>query len=99
MELSSAVNLITAKIVFVLENEASLLTEVGAEINEIKLELNAIKAFLDDADRSSRVVASNETYNQWVASIRDIAYEVEDVVDEFMYHFNKQQLQQATMEG
>ncbi|KAK8488868.1 hypothetical protein V6N11_071068 [Hibiscus sabdariffa] len=32
-----------------------------------------------------------ETDKQWVASVRDIAYEVEDVVDEFMYHFNKQQ--------
>ncbi|KAL4348177.1 hypothetical protein GQ457_17G000920 [Hibiscus cannabinus] len=79
-----------------IENEASLLTEVGAEIDEIKLELNTMKAFLDDADRRSGVVASNETDNRWVANVRDIAYEVEDVVDEFMYYFNKKQLQQET---
>ncbi|KAK8516715.1 hypothetical protein V6N11_007488 [Hibiscus sabdariffa] len=91
MELSSAVDLITGKVVSLIENEASLLTEVGAEIDEIKFELNAMKAFLDDADRRSGAVAGSETDNQWIANVRDIAYEVEDVVDEFMYHFNKQQ--------
>ncbi|KAK9001643.1 hypothetical protein V6N11_083422 [Hibiscus sabdariffa] len=91
MELSSTVDLITGKVVSVIENEASLLTEVGAEIDEIKLELDAMKSFLDDADRRSEVVTSNETDNLRVENVRDIAYEVEDVVDEFMYHFNKQQ--------
>ncbi|GMJ08206.1 RESISTANCE TO PSEUDOMONAS SYRINGAE 3, RESISTANCE TO P. SYRINGAE PV MACULICOLA 1 [Hibiscus trionum] len=91
MEFSSAVNLITGRIMSVLENQASLLAEVGAEIDEIKLELKAITAFLRDADRRSGVAASNETDNEWIANFRDIAYEVEDVLDEFMYHFNKQQ--------
>ncbi|KAK9001661.1 hypothetical protein V6N11_083440 [Hibiscus sabdariffa] len=91
MELSSAVDLITGKVVSVLENEASLLTEVGAEIDEIKLELISMKAFLDDADRRSGVEPTNETDSRWVENVRDIASEVEDVVDEFMYHFSKQQ--------
>ncbi|KAK8561086.1 hypothetical protein V6N12_048162 [Hibiscus sabdariffa] len=91
MELSSSPDLITGKVISVLENEASLLAEVGAEIDEIKLELKAITAFLEDADRRLGVVPLSETDKQWVASIRDIAYDVEDVVDEFMYHFNKQQ--------
>ncbi|GMJ08204.1 RESISTANCE TO PSEUDOMONAS SYRINGAE 3, RESISTANCE TO P. SYRINGAE PV MACULICOLA 1 [Hibiscus trionum] len=91
MELLSAVDLITGKVVSILDNEASLLTEVGAEIDEIKLELNAMKAFLDVSDRRSGLVTSNDMDDQWIASVRDIAYEVEDVVDEFMYHFNKQQ--------
>ncbi|KAK9001650.1 hypothetical protein V6N11_083429 [Hibiscus sabdariffa] len=91
MELSSAVDLITGKVVSLIEHEASLLTKVGAEIKEIKLELKAMKAFLDHADRGSGVVASNETDNQWVENVRDIAYEVEDVIHEFMCHSNKQQ--------
>ncbi|KAK9001653.1 hypothetical protein V6N11_083432 [Hibiscus sabdariffa] len=90
MELSSAVNLVTGRVISVLETEALPLTGVGAEIDEMKLELN-MKAFLEDADRRSRVVASNETDNRWVKNVIDIAYEVEDVVDEFMYHFSKQQ--------
>ncbi|KAK9001662.1 hypothetical protein V6N11_083441 [Hibiscus sabdariffa] len=90
MELSTAVDLITGKVVSVIENEASLLTEVGAEIDEIKLELNAMKAFLNDADRRSGVEPTNETDSWWVANVRDIAYEVEDV-DKVMYHFSKQQ--------
>ncbi|KAK8488859.1 hypothetical protein V6N11_071059 [Hibiscus sabdariffa] len=91
MELSSSLDLITGKAISVLENEASLLTEIGAEIDEVKLELKAIRAFLEDADRRSGAVPLSETDKQWVANVRDIAYEVEDVVDEFMYHFNKQQ--------
>ncbi|GMJ03681.1 RESISTANCE TO PSEUDOMONAS SYRINGAE 3, RESISTANCE TO P. SYRINGAE PV MACULICOLA 1 [Hibiscus trionum] len=91
MELSSSLDPITSKVISVLENEASLLTEVGAEIDEIKLELKAIRAFLEDADRRLGVVPFSETDKQWLASVRDIAYEVEDAVDEFMYHFNKQQ--------
>ncbi|KAK8564496.1 hypothetical protein V6N12_036619 [Hibiscus sabdariffa] len=91
MELSSSLDPITGKVISVLENEASLLAEVGAEIDEIKLELKAITAFLEDADRSLGVVPMSETDKQWVASLRDIAYRVEDLVDEFMYHFNKQQ--------
>ncbi|KAK8564483.1 hypothetical protein V6N12_036606 [Hibiscus sabdariffa] len=90
MDLSSSLDPIASKVISFLENEASLLTEVGAEIDEIKLELIAITAFLEDAD-SRFVVNSSEMDKQWVASVRDIAYEVEDVVDEFMYHFNKQQ--------
>ncbi|KAE8654429.1 hypothetical protein F3Y22_tig00117048pilonHSYRG00240 [Hibiscus syriacus] len=67
------------QIIFVLENEASLLTEVGTEIDEIKLELRPLR-FLEVSEGRS-VVASNEIDNQWIASIRDIACEVEDVVD------------------
>ncbi|KAK8481632.1 hypothetical protein V6N11_071054 [Hibiscus sabdariffa] len=91
MELSSSLDPVISKVISVLENEASLLANVGAEIDEIKLELKAITAFLEDADRRSGAVPISETDKQWVASVRNIAYEVEDVVDEFMYHFNKQQ--------
>ncbi|GMJ03679.1 RESISTANCE TO PSEUDOMONAS SYRINGAE 3, RESISTANCE TO P. SYRINGAE PV MACULICOLA 1 [Hibiscus trionum] len=91
MELSSSLDPITGKLISVLENEASLLAKLGAEIDEIKLELKAIRAFLEDADTRLGAVPFSETDKQWVASVRDIAYEVEDVVDEFMYHFHKQQ--------
>ncbi|KAK8561104.1 hypothetical protein V6N12_048179 [Hibiscus sabdariffa] len=91
MEFSSSLDPVISKVVSVLENEASLLADVGAEIDEVKLELQTIRAFLEDADRRSGAALMSETDKQWVASVRDIAYQVEDVVDEFMYHFNKQQ--------
>ncbi|KAK8561092.1 hypothetical protein V6N12_048168 [Hibiscus sabdariffa] len=91
MELSSSLDQITGKLISVLENEASLLAKVGSEIDEIKLELKAIRAFLEDADRGLGVAPISETDKQWISSVRDIAYEVEDVVDEFMYNFNEQQ--------
>ncbi|KAL4354185.1 hypothetical protein GQ457_06G001060 [Hibiscus cannabinus] len=91
MEFSSSLDPVISKVVSVLENEASLLADVGAEIDEVKLELQTIRAFLEDADRRSGAALMSETDKQWVASVRDIAYQVEDVVDEFMYHFNKRQ--------
>ncbi|KAK9001646.1 hypothetical protein V6N11_083425 [Hibiscus sabdariffa] len=91
MELSNSLDPITSKVISVLENEASLLTKIGAEIDETKLELKAIKAFLEDANRRFGEVPRNQTDDQWVASIRDISYEVEDVVNGYLYHFTKLQ--------
>ncbi|XP_022718643.1 disease resistance protein RPM1-like [Durio zibethinus] len=90
MDLSSSVDLVTGKAISILENEVSLLTEVRAAIDNVKLDLKTMKSFLEDAEEKKGVAANNKTENEWVASVRDIAYEIEDVVDEFMYHFNKQ---------
>ncbi|KAK8541859.1 hypothetical protein V6N12_014480 [Hibiscus sabdariffa] len=91
MELSSSVQLITDKVFSILGNEASLLREVGTEIDEIMLELNAMKAFLEDSHTRLAAVPCKETDSHWIASVRDAVYQVEDVVDEFVYHFNNQQ--------
>ena len=71
-----------------LENEASLLSGVRDEINEIKLELNSMRSFLEDADI---VREQSKAENDWVAGVREIAYQVEDIIDKYMYDMNKQQ--------
>ncbi|XVF42762.1 hypothetical protein PTKIN_Ptkin01aG0390400 [Pterospermum kingtungense] len=86
---SSAVDLLLGKIVSILENEASLLSGVRDEIIEIKLELNSMRSFLEDADRTARLHSQRK--NDWVANVRDIACEIEDVLHEFMYQGSKQQ--------
>lgn len=46
-----------------------------------------MKAFLHDADRKKAQAEGEAT---WVASVRDLAYDVEDIIDEFMYHMYEQ---------
>ncbi|XWS57969.1 hypothetical protein CRYUN_Cryun09bG0219000 [Craigia yunnanensis] len=87
MALSTA-DVLFSKILSMLENEASLLSGVRDEINEIKLELNNMRSFLEDADI---VREQSKTENDWVAGVREIAYQVEDIIDKYMYDMNKQQ--------
>ncbi|KAM5588914.1 hypothetical protein ABKV19_007064 [Rosa sericea] len=47
-----------------------------------------MKAFLEDAEANK---TKTEGEKLWVASIRDLAYDVEDIIDEFMYHMYEKQ--------
>lgn len=85
----STVDLLFSKILSMLENEASSLSGVRHEIDEIKLELNSMRSFLEDADNRARDQSRAET--DWVAGVREIAYQVEDIIDKYMYDMNKQQ--------
>ncbi|CAK9138804.1 unnamed protein product [Ilex paraguariensis] len=84
---STTADLLIGKIVLATENEASLIRGLRDELDEIKEEFIGMKAFLQDADKKGVLTKAEST---WVASIRDLANEVEDVIDEFMYHMNKQ---------
>ncbi|KAM1263880.1 hypothetical protein ACFX2J_033745 [Malus domestica] len=76
-------DLLIGKIVTIFENEASSVASVRDEIDDIKQELVSMRAFLHDADRKKAQAEGEAT---WVASVRDLAYDVEDIIDEFMYH-------------
>ncbi|OMO69886.1 Disease resistance protein [Corchorus capsularis] len=84
---SSIADLLLGKIVSILENEVALLSGLRDEINEIKLELTSMRSFLEDADKGG---VHGKTEGSWISSVRDMVYEVEDIIDEFMYHVNKQ---------
>uniref|UniRef100_A0A2N9GZF1 Disease resistance protein RPM1-like n=1 Tax=Fagus sylvatica TaxID=28930 RepID=A0A2N9GZF1_FAGSY len=73
----------------VLATEASLLWGVRDAIDDIKDELKSMRSFLVDADKKG---AGSEGEKTWVANVRDMAYDVEDVIDQFMYHVNSQQI-------
>ncbi|PRQ29861.1 putative P-loop containing nucleoside triphosphate hydrolase, leucine-rich repeat domain, L [Rosa chinensis] len=87
MALSAAVLLI-GKLGAILENERTTIASVRDEIDSIRKELESMKAFLVDAEAYT---AKTETEKLWIASIRDLAYEVEDIIDEFMYHMHEKQ--------
>ncbi|VVA40860.1 PREDICTED: disease resistance [Prunus dulcis] len=80
-------DLLIGKIVTIFENEASSIAGVRDEIDDIKQELVSMKAFLNDFEGKKALTEGGET---WVASVRGMAYDVEDIIDEFMYHMYEQ---------
>ncbi|XVF42772.1 hypothetical protein PTKIN_Ptkin01aG0391500 [Pterospermum kingtungense] len=85
----TTVDLLSGKILSILENEASLLSGVRDEIKEIGRELNSMRSFLVDAE--SAAGHYSQAKENWVANVRDIACEIEDILDEFICHMSKQQ--------
>ncbi|KAB2635108.1 disease resistance protein RPM1-like [Pyrus ussuriensis x Pyrus communis] len=81
---SAAIDLLIGKTVGILESEASCIVGVRNQVDEIKQELISMKSFLRDADGKK---AHTEGEEAWVASVRDLAYDVEDMIDEFMGRF------------
>ena len=73
----------------VLATEASLLWGVRDAVDSIKDELESMRSFLVDADKKG---VGSEGEKTWVANVRDMAYDVEDVIDQFMYHVNSQRI-------
>ena len=86
---SAIVNHLINNIISVLETEASILWGVHDTVDDIKNELKSMRSFLVDADKKG---TGNEGDTTWVANVRDMAYDVEDVIDEFMYHMNSQRI-------
>ncbi|CAI0398218.1 unnamed protein product [Linum tenue] len=72
-----------------LQSEAAMFEEARNEVEEIKAELAAMKSFLEDSeDPKATHSKSKQTH---VAQVRDLVYDVEDIVDEFIHHRSKWQ--------
>ena len=85
----AVVELLIEDIISVLSNDASLLWGAHDAIEDIKDELISMRSFLVDADRKG---VGREGEKTWVANVRDMAYDVEDIIDKLMYHMNHQQI-------
>ncbi|CAL2267102.1 unnamed protein product [Prunus armeniaca] len=85
---TATTDLLIGKVVAILENEAASIAGVGDQVDEIKQELVFMKSFLEDVDGKK---AHTQVEKAWVASVRDLAYDVEDIIDEFLYHVYEQE--------
>ncbi|RWR84278.1 putative disease resistance protein [Cinnamomum micranthum f. kanehirae] len=78
-----------AAVAYVVEKLGDLLFEkaplggVYVDLKWIQRELDEIQFFLKDADSKQN---TDERVRKWVAEIRDVSYEVEDVIDIFIYN-------------
>ncbi|BBH05791.1 NB-ARC domain-containing disease resistance protein [Prunus dulcis] len=80
----ASVDIFIGKFVAILESEAASIAGVHDQVDEIKQELVFMKSFLADADEGNKV--DTQVEEAWIGSIRDLANDVENIIDEFMYH-------------
>ncbi|KAK2989950.1 hypothetical protein RJ640_019348 [Escallonia rubra] len=76
------------KIVSILEYRVLLEGGVNEELDELRLELDCMRSFLEDADQKKNLSEGEKT---WVKTVKDMCYPIENVLDEFMYHMSKPQ--------
>lgn len=79
----SAVQILIMSIEFLLANPGYVIGGVRHEISKVKLELESIGSFIKDAEKCK---TQNEGVCVWVVQARDVAFEAEDIIDEFLYH-------------
>ncbi|XP_019055038.1 PREDICTED: disease resistance protein RPM1-like isoform X2 [Nelumbo nucifera] len=87
----SAVGFLLEHLTSLIEEKVKLLKDVDKDVKSITDELKSIQAFLRDADTQSE---TNDTVKDWVAQVRNVAYDIEDVLDEFMLRFAQRGQQQ-----
>ena len=76
-------------ILSILKTEASLLWKVSYAIEDVKEKLTIMQSVLIDADKMG---AGSEGEKAWLATVTDIAYDVEDVIDKFMYQISRERI-------
>ncbi|KAK1274730.1 putative disease resistance protein [Acorus gramineus] len=66
-----------------LKDEVDLLSGVREEVKAMERMLKRIQAFLKDADSAPHNVRRDERTKQWVEEIREVAFEAQDVIEDF----------------
>ena len=76
-------------ILSILSSETSLLWKVSEAIEDVKNKLIIMQSVLIDAEKKG---AGSEGEKAWVATVTDIVYDVEDVIDKFMYQISRERI-------
>ncbi|XP_078168027.1 disease resistance protein RPM1-like [Carex rostrata] len=71
----------------ILTNEVSAMHNFFNEMKDIKAELESIRGFLHEAERFSETDANIKNF---IREIRTVAFDIEDIVDEFTYKLNEE---------
>ncbi|KAL9175639.1 hypothetical protein ABFS82_02G124000 [Erythranthe guttata] len=81
-----AVVFVLDKLTTLLEDKVNLIKDVKREIEYVRDELERMTAFLRVADAAED---GDPELKVWVKQVRDLAYETEDIIDEFMFHLRR----------
>uniref|UniRef100_A0A7N2M6J8 Uncharacterized protein n=2 Tax=Quercus lobata TaxID=97700 RepID=A0A7N2M6J8_QUELO len=84
-----AVSLVIENLVPLLFQEVRLLKGVHDKVASIKGELEIIQSFLKDADVRVEQENMSNVEKTWVKQIREEAYHIEDIIDEYILHIEK----------
>ncbi|KAK7300225.1 hypothetical protein RJT34_11065 [Clitoria ternatea] len=79
----SMIQLLLNELSRVAKEEITLQRGVREEIEKVKKELESMKAFLRYADANKE--EQDPRFESWVEQVRDVSFEIEDVVDEYLY--------------
>jgi disease resistance protein RPM1 len=77
------VTLVINELVQLIVHESKLLRGVHREVVDIRDELESIQCFLKDTDKGGEL---QDGVKIWVKQVREIAYHIEDVIDEHVLH-------------
>jgi disease resistance protein RPM1 len=85
-----AVTLVINKLVQLIVHESKLLKGIHQEVVDIRDELESIQCFLKDVDKGNL----QDGVKMWVKQVREAAYHIEDVIDEYVLHMAQHRHQQ-----
>jgi len=77
------VTLVINELVQLIVHESKLLRGVHQEVVDIRDELESIQCFLKDTDKGGEL---QDGVKIWVKQVREVAYHIEDVIDEYVLH-------------
>jgi disease resistance protein RPM1 len=87
----TAVTLVIDKLVQLIVHESKLLKGVHQEVVDIRDELESIQCLLKDANKGSL----QDGIKMWVKQVREVAYHIEDIIDEYVLHMAQHCHQQS----
>ena len=80
-------SIVLDRLISFLGAEVKLFGRLKEEVEDIQIELDYIACFLREADSRAGKEDSNSGLKLWVKHVREVAYQMEDVMDEYMlYH-------------
>jgi disease resistance protein RPM1 len=87
----TVVTLVINELVQLIAHESKLLRGVHRDVMDIRDELESIRCFLKDADKGDL----QDGVKTWVKQVREVAYHIEDVIDEYVLHMAQHRHQQS----
>uniref|UniRef100_A0A803LU82 Disease resistance protein RPM1-like n=1 Tax=Chenopodium quinoa TaxID=63459 RepID=A0A803LU82_CHEQI len=82
----AVVSLVIQNLVPLLVDEATFLSGIHREVAQIKGELESIHSYVRDADAKAEKDAINYGAKTWVNQLREVAYQIEDVIDNYVLY-------------
>ncbi|XP_028095805.1 disease resistance protein RPM1-like isoform X1 [Camellia sinensis] len=83
-----AVKVVLEKLGSLLAEEAQFLGGVGNGVAELRDDLESMRSFLQDAEARSE---SDKGVQTWVKQVRDVSYDTEDILEEFLLRLSPPQ--------
>lgn len=90
----TAITTVLAKVAELVAWEAAVLLEVGDDVRLLRDKLEWLHTFIRDADRRRRL-RDDEFVAVWVRQTRDVAFEAEDAVDDFLHRAGRRRRKPA----